>query len=232
MRGAVRYAPNKTGPEDESLEEAPRMNLTPKQLEIAKFIVEYREKKGLAPTLEEIAQDLGVSKITVYEHVAQLEKKGAVTKQKYQSRSLVVSPQLTSELRGRRATDTKEAHYVLPLLGKIAAGQPIEAVEDSEDIDLADMVRKDRASYVLKVKGNSMIEDGIRSGDYVIVENRTWASNGEMVIAVLDNNEATLKRFYKEHDRIRLQPANGEMSPIFVDKCQIRGVVVGVLRKY
>lgn len=209
------------------------MNLTPKQLEIAKFIVEYRDRKGLAPTLEEIAQDLGVSKITVYEHVAQLEKKGAVTKQKYQSRSLVVSPQLAAELKGRRAADaTGESHYVLPLLGKIAAGQPIEAVEDAEDIDLSDMVRRDRASYVLKVKGNSMIDDGIRSGDFVIVENRAWASNGEMVVAVLENNEATLKRFFKEGDRIRLQPSNPELSPLFVDKCQIRGVVVGVLRKY
>lgn len=208
------------------------MNLTPKQLEIVQFIVDYRERKGLAPTLEEIAQELGVSKITVYEHVAQLEKKGALTKQKYQSRSLVVSPQLVAELGARRGRAGEEQRYVLPLLGKIAAGQPIEAAVDEEEIDIGDMVRKDRASYVLKVKGNSMIDEGIRNGDFVIVENRNWASNGEMVVAVLENNEATLKRFYKEGDRIRLQPANPDMAPIFVDKCTIRGVVVGVLRKY
>ena len=214
------------------------MNLTPKQLEIARFIVDYRDRKGLAPTLEEIAQDLGVSKITVYEHVAQLEKKGALTKQKYQSRSLVVSPELTVEIKKRQigsppaARGASEERYVLPLLGRIAAGQPIEAVEDAEEIDLADMVRKDRASYVLKVKGNSMIDDGIRSGDYVIVESRNWASNGEMVVAVLEDNQATLKRYYKDGEKVRLQPANAEMAPIIVDGCQIRGVVVGVLRKY
>ena len=208
------------------------MNLTPKQLKIVQFIVDYRDRKGLAPTLEEIAQELGVSKITVYEHVAQLEKKGALSKQKYQSRSLVVSPQLVGELRGRRGSAPEEPHYVLPLLGRIAAGQPIEAIEDTEEIDLSDMVRKDRASYVLKVRGNSMVDDGIRSGDFIIVENRSWASNGEMVVAVLENNEATLKRFYKEGERIRLQPANPDVAPILCDKCQIRGVVVGVLRKY
>ncbi len=207
------------------------MNLTPKQLEIVQFIVEYRERRGLAPTLAEIAGELGVSKITVYEHVAQLEKKGALTKQKYQSRSLTVNPQLAAELRGRR--ETVPAPYALPLLGRIAAGQPIEAVEVPEEIDLSEMVRRDRASYVLKVKGDSMIDDGIRSGDYVIVENRNWASNGETVIAIVRDNEATLKKYFKEADgRIRLQPANSNLDPIVVDKCEIRGVVVGVLRKY
>jgi repressor LexA len=208
------------------------MNLTPKQLDVVRYIIDYREKKGLAPTLEEIAEDLGVSKITVYEHVTQLAKKGAITKEKYQSRSLVVNAALEAEIRARREARAREGAYVLPLLGQIAAGQPIEAVENQEEIDLSDMVRKDRASYVLKVKGNSMVDEGIRSGDYVIVENRDWASNGEMVVAVLPGNEATLKRFFKENGKIRLQPANPEMAPIYVDDCQIRGVVVGVLRKY
>jgi len=207
------------------------MNLTPKQLEIVQFIVDYRERKGLAPTLEEIARELGVSKITIYEHVAQLEKKGAITKQKYQSRSLTVSTALVAELKARRESQQQQT-FTLPLLGKIAAGQPIEAVEVPEEIDLSDMVRRDRASYVLKVKGNSMIDDGIRNGDYVIVENRNWASNGETVVAIINENEATLKKFYREGDRIRLQPANPDMAPIYVDKCDIRGVVVGVLRKY
>ncbi|HVY60227.1 MAG TPA: transcriptional repressor LexA [Planctomycetota bacterium] len=207
------------------------MNLTPKQLEIVQFIVDYRERKGLAPTLEEIARELGVSKITIYEHVAQLEKKGAITKQKYQSRSLTVAPALIAELRTRREASQTQT-FSLPLLGKIAAGQPIEAVEVPEEIDLSDMVRRDRASYILRVKGNSMVDEGIRNGDYVIVENRNWASNGETVVAVINDNEATLKKFYREGERIRLQPANAEMAPIYVDKCDIRGVVVGVLRKY
>ena len=207
------------------------MNLTPKQLEIVQFIVDYRERKGLAPTLEEIARELGVSKITIYEHVAQLEKKGAITKQKYQSRSLTVAPALINELKTRRDS-TQTQTFSLPLLGRIAAGQPIEAIEVPEEIDLSDMVRRDRASYILRVKGNSMIDEGIRNGDFVIVENRNWASNGETVVAVVNENEATLKKFYREGDRIRLQPANPDMQPIYVDKCDIRGVVVGVLRKY
>jgi len=207
------------------------MNLTPKQLEIVQFIVDYREKKGLAPTLEEIARELGVSKITIYEHVAQLEKKGAITKQKYQSRSLTVAPALVAELKSRREAQQPQT-FTLPLLGRIAAGQPIEAVEVPEEIDLSDMVRRDRASYILRVKGNSMVDDGIRNGDYVIVENRNWASNGETVVAIINENEATLKKFYREGERIRLQPANADMQPIYVDKCEIRGVVVGVLRKY
>jgi repressor LexA len=207
------------------------MNLTPKQLEIVQFIVDYRERKGLAPTLEEIARELGVSKITIYEHVAQLEKKGAITKQKYQSRSLTVSPALVNELKTRRDQQSQQS-FTLPLLGRIAAGMPIEAVEVPEEIDLSDMVRRDRASYILRVKGNSMIDEGIRNGDFVIVENRNWASNGETVVAIVNENEATLKKFYREGDRIRLQPANADMQPIYCDKCDIRGVVVGVLRKY
>jgi repressor LexA len=207
------------------------MNLTPKQLEIVNFIVDYRERKGLAPTLEEIARELGVSKITIYEHVAQLEKKGAITKQKYQSRSLTVSPQLVAELKSRREAQ-QEQSFTIPLLGKIAAGAPIEAVAVPEELDLSDMIRRDRASYLLRVKGNSMVEEGIRSGDFVIVENRNWASNGETVVAIINENEATLKKFYREGDRVRLQPANEELQPIYVDKCEIRGVVVGVLRKY
>ncbi len=207
------------------------MNLTPKQLEIVQFIVDYRERKGLAPTLEEIARELGVSKITIYEHVAQLEKKGAITKQKYQSRSLTVSPALIAELKTRREAQAHQT-FSLPLLGRIAAGQPIEAVEVPEEIDLSDMVRRDRASYILRVKGNSMIDEGIKNGDFVIVENRNWASNGETVVAVINDNEATLKKFYREGDRIRLQPANPDMQPLYVDKAEIRGVVVGVLRKY
>jgi repressor LexA len=217
------------------------VNLTPKQLNIVRFVVRYRDDRGLAPTLEEIAQELGVSKITVYEHVAQLERKGAITKQKYQSRSIQVSDDLAQEVRQRTKRPAKAAPapepvgtepYVLPLLGRIAAGRPIEAIEDAEPLDISDMVRQDRASYVLRVSGNSMIEDGIRNGDYVLIEKRTWASNGETVVAVIDDNEATLKRYYKEDGRIRLQPANASMEPIIVPHCEVRGIVVGLLRRY
>lgn len=211
------------------------MNLTPKQLQIVDFIVRYRDEKGLAPTLEEIARELGVSKITVYEHVTQLERKGAVSKQKYQSRSIEVHPELAEELRSRSDRDVERvgtSEFVLPLMGRIAAGIAIEAVVDEEELDLRDMVRRDRASYVLRVKGSSMIDEGIRNGDYVLVENRNWASNGETAVAIIGDNEATLKKYFREGGRIRLQPANADMEPIIVDKCEIRGVVVGLLRRY
>ncbi len=222
------------------------MNLTPKQLGIVEFVVAYRDEHGLAPTLEEIARHLGVTKITVYEHVVQLCKKGALRKTPHQSRSLRVDPALALEVRNRVARLGAAARHngqggagartsgpVLPLLGRIAAGEPIEAVEDTEEtLDLAELVRLERASYVLKVRGDSMIEDGIHDGDYVIVENRNWANNGETVVAIVGDNEATLKRFYKEGKKIRLEPANEAMAPILVDRCEIRGVVVGVLRKY
>lgn len=212
------------------------MNLTPKQLEIVKFIVDYRERRGLAPTLEEIARELGVSKITVYEHVAQLERKGAITKQKYQSRSIQVTQSLVQELADLSEREARrvaqEQPYVMPLMGTIAAGAPIEAIVDQQEFDFADLFQRDRPTYVLKVKGLSMIDEGIRSGDYVLVENRRWASNGETVVAIIGDNEATLKKYYKEGGRIRLQPANPELEPIVVDQCEIRGVVVGLVRRF
>ncbi len=207
------------------------MNLTPKQLAIVQFIIDYRDRKGIAPTLAEIADALGVSKITVYEHIAQLDKKGALTKQKYQSRSLNVSPQLEADLKKRR-TQRQDAGLSLPLLGRIAAGQPIEAIETPEELDLTDVLKRGRQTYVLKVRGSSMIDEGIRDGDFVIVEARTFAHNGEMVVAIVGDNEATLKRYFRENNRVRLQPANADLKPLFVDRCEVRGVVVGVLRRY
>ncbi|GIW72716.1 MAG: LexA repressor [Planctomycetota bacterium] len=228
------------------------MNLTPKQLAVVQFLVAYRDRHGLSPTLEEIARHLGVTKITVYEHVSQLVKKGALRKTPFLARSLTVAPKLAAEVRRRAQPRTDGRHAArrgvparageaapgpraqLPLLGRIAAGRPIEAVEDPDAVlDLGDMVRLDRAAYALRVQGDSMIEDGIRDGDYVIVENRNWANNGEMVVAIVGDDEATLKRFYRNGDgRIRLVPANPELEPLVVDRCEIRGVVVGVVRRF
>ena len=204
------------------------MQLTPRQLEVLRFIVDFRMGHGISPTLAEIAERMGISKITVYEHVEQLIKKGVLEKQKYQSRSLSVNPEVRRELedleggRGSR----------FPLLGRIAAGRPIEAVEDKEDLDISDLFPPDKPYYVLKVKGSSMIDEQICPGDYVIVENRAYAEDGETVVAIIGDNEATLKKFYSEGKRFRLQPANPDMEPIYVDRLEIRGVVVGVLRKY
>lgn len=199
------------------------MRLTPKQLRIVEFIRQYDAEYGLAPTLEEIAAEMGVSKVTIYEHLTALEKKGALKRSYHKARSVELAPELA-----RHPDD----EAVLPLAGSIAAGRPIEAVETPDTLDISSMFRLKDGPYVLRVRGSSMIDDGLRDGDYVIVERRTTARNGETVVAVLPDGEATLKRFYHEGDHVRLQPANETMEPIIVKDVEIQGVVIGVLRKY
>jgi repressor LexA len=199
------------------------MNLTPRQLEIVNFIREYFADKGYAPTMQEIANHLGVSRPTVFEHIEALEAKGAIHRQALRSRAIELAP----ELAGKPSA--------LPLVGRIAAGSPIEAIEAPEVLDLESLFRgRPGETFVLQVRGDSMIEEQIRDGDYVIVEKRHDAGNGETVVALLDNGEATLKKLYREPDRIRLQPANAALRPIYVDPdgVRIQGVVIGVLRKY
>jgi len=199
------------------------MNLTPRQLEIVTFIREYFADHGYAPTMQEMADHLGVSRPTVFEHIEALEAKGALQRQALRSRGIELAP----ELAGKASA--------LPLVGRIAAGQPIEAIEEPEVLDLESLFRgRPGETFVLQVRGDSMIEEQIRDGDYVIVEKRHDTRNGETVVALLDNGEATLKKFYREPDRIRLQPANAALRPIYVDPdgVRIQGVVIGVLRKY
>lgn len=200
------------------------MHLTKRQFDVLEFIRHFRERRGFSPTLEELGQHFGVSKVTIHEHICALEKKGAVRRSKGEARAV--------EPVDESAAD--EAFAPLPLLGHIAAGQPIEAVEDRETIDLTDLLARDRECYVLRVRGSSMIEEQIRDGDFVIVEKREAADDGETVVALLNGGDATLKKLYREENRVRLQPANPDMHPIYAnpDDVQIQGVVVGVLRKY
>ncbi|MAE63455.1 MAG: repressor LexA [Phycisphaeraceae bacterium] len=204
------------------------MNLTPKQLHILRRIRDLRLATGCSPTMQELADELEVSKVTVFEHVEALIKKGALLRQPNKARSLEVSPgiDLPDEQRDTR----------LPLLGMIAAGHPIEAIEDRQYIDLEELFSasgsRDRNTFVLRVQGDSMIEEQIREGDYVIVQQRNTARNGETVVALLEDGEATLKKFYREQGRVRLQPANPAYEPIIVDDCQVQGVVIGVIRMY
>ena len=199
------------------------MNLTPKQIRILDFIRKFREKHAYSPTLEEIADAFRVSKITVLQHLRALQKRGAIRRQRYQARSIELC-----ELRGRLRPVEE-----IPLVGVISAGEPIEPIEDREMIDLSEMVRSAGEPFLLRVRGDSMIDAHIRDGDYVICERRTVARNGETVVAVLDDGNATLKKYYRERNgRIRLQPANQKLRPRFVRELEIRGVVIGVLRKY
>jgi len=201
------------------------MYVTRRQKEMMDFLDEYIDRNGYAPTIEETAEHFGLRSLaTVHKHLTNLQKKGLIKRDWNRSRALELVP------------TTVEVHAVeLPLLGRVAAGSPIEAITSTETIFVPqDMVGR-QETYVLQVKGDSMIEEQIRDGDYVIVENRQSARDGEMVIALLDGENATLKKLYREGGgRVRLQPANAALSPIYVDQARLRiqGVVIGVLRKY
>jgi len=196
-------------------------NLTPRQLDIVKFLADYSVEHGYAPTMQEIGDHLGVSRPTVFEHIEALEKKDVIRREPTLARSISLVP------------EPEETGAVFPLVGRIAAGKPIEAIEDAELVDLESLFRgRAGETFVLEVRGNSMIDEQIRDGDYIIVEKRGTARNGETVVALLPEGDATLKKFYKEKGRIRLQPANLAMEPIYVDDVQIQGIVIGVLRKY
>src|SRR5438034_9436333 len=195
------------------------MNLTPRQLDVIVAVRNFRHLHGYSPTMQELADQLGTSKVTIFEHVNALEKKRVLRRDRHKARSLEITAdgKLPDEERGSK----------LPLLGSIAAGSPIEAIENREEIDLEQLFASKNGVYVLKVRGDSMIEDHLCDGDYVVIERREIARNGEQVVALLDTGEATLKRFYKEgQGKIRLQPANSTMEPRIVDadRCKIQGV--------
>ncbi len=206
------------------------LSLTPKQLKILTRIRDYRLTRGYSPTMQELSEELGVSKVTVFEHVEALIKKGALIRKAHKARSLELSPQV-------QLPDEEKPSRV-PLVGRIAAGSPIEAVENREFIDLDELfgpegrIRRTGDVFALQVVGDSMIDAGILDGDYVICERRETARNGETVVALIDNEEATLKKFYRERGRIRLQPANEKYEPIWVDDCRIQGIVIGIVRTY
>jgi repressor LexA len=201
------------------------MYLTRRQKEILEYLNEYIDREGYAPTIEEIAEHFSLRSLaTVHKHLTNLQEKGLIRRAWTRSRALELVP-----------TEVKVHAVELPLLGRVAAGSPIEAIDASETIFVPENMIGRRETYVLQVKGDSMIEEQIRDGDYVIVENRTTADDGEMVIALLDGENVTLKKLYREGGgQVRLQPANARLEPMVVDQDRLRvqGVVIGVLRKY
>ena len=207
------------------------MTLTKRQKEVLDYLVNFLNKHGYSPSFEEIARALKLTSLaTVHKHITTLEKKGFLRRGYNQSRSIEVL-QLPKPVREQ----VIERHIVeLPLLGRIAAGRPLEAVEEKETLSLGDFARGGN-SFVLQVKGNSMVEDHILDGDFIVVEQTQVANPGEIVVALVGGEEATLKRFYRESGgKVRLQPANSEMQPIVVaaGDVKIQGRVIGVLRKY
>lgn len=195
--------------------------LTRRQRDILRFFEEYTAEQGISPTLEEIARHFDLNKVTIFGHVAELERKGCLRRS---------APGIS---RGLQLVRDEEHGPGLPILGTIAAGAPIEALENREVLAFEELVPPGRDVYVLRVQGDSMIEESIRDGDLVLVERRTDPAPGETVVAVLPGEGATLKRFQPEPDgRIRLQPANSTLEPLIVSEVEIRGVVIGVIRRY
>jgi repressor LexA len=198
--------------------------LTKRQRQILDFVTDFKRRLGYSPSYREIADNFELSSTaTIHEHIKMLEDKGFIATNHNSARSIELI---------KMETNWTQA-FELSLAGLITAGEPIEAIEERESISIpATMVRDPEISFALKVKGLSMIDDGILDGDYVIVEKMSTPDNGDVVVALIDHNYATLKRFYKENGRIRLQPANKTMKPIFVDKVEIQGVVRGIIRQY
>ncbi|MGE3842260.1 MAG: transcriptional repressor LexA [Vicinamibacterales bacterium] len=198
--------------------------LTKRQREILDYLSDFIQQHGYAPSLEEIGKRFGLSSLaTVHKHLTNLQDKGFIRRAWNRSRSVEVVPSRV----GGRSID-------VPLLGFVAAGKPIEAVTTSETISVPEDFVGKHDTYVLRVRGDSMIDEQIRDGDFVIVEDRKTAENGEMVVALLESSDVTLKKFYLENGHIRLQPANPAMKPLFVapDHVTVQGVVIGVMRRY
>jgi len=232
------------------------MALTKRQKQVLDFLIEFINQNGYAPSFEEMAHSLKLSPLaTVHKHVENLERKGFIRRGYNQSRSidvvavpgavpfaktaLRVSGRSKKTLRRSGASpsslDASPVGLEFPLLGRIAAGQPVEAVANPETLSLGDFARGKGSVFVLRVKGDSMIDDHICDGDYILVEGASTAENGEIVVALIEGTDATLKRFFRQdHGRIRLQPANAQMDPIVlpVRDVKIQGRVIGVLRKY
>jgi repressor LexA len=206
--------------------------LTKRQKEVLDFIADFIDENGYSPSYDELAQGLNLASLaTVHKHIQGLESRNYLRRGFNQSRSIEISPKYLQE---RRRHKTAGAVTQVPLAGRIAAGKPVEAVENRDVLQFADFIGKGE-TYGLQVTGDSMIDDHICSGDYVLVERAQTVDNGDIAVALVDGTETTLKRFYREKDgRIRLQPANSAMQPIYVDPAnlQIQGRVLAVLRKY
>jgi repressor LexA len=201
------------------LKSGSKPSLTARQRAIYEFLKDKILNRGYGPTVREIGSQFGIrSPNGVMCHLKALEKKGLITREAHMSRAI-------------QLTESPESRMSLPLAGQIAAGSPVLAVQEDERIDFGGMFDSDE-HFCLRVKGDSMIEDQISEGDYVVVKKQDSCRDGEIVVALVDGQEATLKRFYRESNRVRLEPANSSMKPIFSDNVDIMGVVIGVVRRY
>lgn len=211
------------------------IQLTPRQLELLRMIAEYQQSRCYSPTLAEMAAELKISRSTVFEHIAELRRKGLLYGSPNKARSLKTSSkaqELLSYSSGPDFNSRPCEEQCIPLAGKVAAGLPLEAVENKESISLQTCFGTGDDIFALEVSGESMIDENIRSGDYVICRRSNVAHDGQLVVAVVDDRNATLKRFYKEKNLARLEPANENFQPIYSENCRIEAVVIGLVRKF
>jgi len=208
--------------------------LTPKQFQVLRSIAAFHGRQRYSPTIAELATELQVSRSTVFEHLSELQRKSLLTTSAGRARSLRLTPRGRRLLRDAPAEDVTEDVTAagVPLLGQVAAGLPVEAVQNADGLSLRSCFGTGDELFALEVRGDSMVEDNIRPGDYVICRRAQIAQNGELVVALVSEGETTLKRFYREGERARLQPANSSYAPIYADDCRIQAVVVGLLRKF
>jgi len=210
------------------------VQLTPRQLQLLTMVARFQENRCYSPTLAEMASELNISRSTVYEHIAELRKKGLLSDSPNKARSLKVSPKAQRLLSGLADEDV-HPHPAepasIPLSGMVAAGMPVEAIESVEALSLTSCFGTGDDMFALEVRGDSMIGADIHEGDYVICRRRSVAQDGQLVVAIVDEENATLKRFYKEKTRARLQPANDDYDPIYSYNCRIEAVVIGLVRR-
>lgn len=206
---------------------------TPRQLQILRAITTFADKYCYLPTIAELAGRLNISRSTAFEHIAELRRKGLLCESLLKARSLKPTPRAQRLLK-QTGIHSKQQDFQtqgIPLLGKIAAGKPVDAFENKETLSLPDCFGNGDDVFALEVSGDSMIEEGICDGDFVICRKADTARNGQVVVALTENESTTLKKFHREKSRVRLQPANKNYDPIYTDDCRIQAVAVGLLRK-
>ena len=213
----------------------PTNQLTPRQLQLLKAIRTFVANRCCSPTIAELASELGISRSTAFEHIAELRKKGLLSACPGRARSLNLTSkaqELLNRLNDDGSNSYRQPPAAISLVGRVAAGSPIEAIEDTKLLSLSSHFGNIDDVFALEVTGDSMLDDNIRDGDYVICRHSPIANNGQLVVAIVDEKEATLKRFYKEKAYARLQPANDDYEPIYSDNCRIEAVAIGLVRKF
>ena len=212
-----------------------RKNLSPRQIEALHSIAKHLSSKHCSPTIKQLAQALSISRTTAYEHIAVLREKGLLKASTGKARCLILTQEATRLLEQSHLQSQPElveyAGDAVPLLGLVAAGEPIEAIQSDETLSLSSQFSGNNV-FALRVSGDSMIDDDIRHGDYIICEKAASARNGQLAVLIVDNDTATVKRFYREKNHARLEPANADYQPIITSNCRVEAIVLGLVRKF